>query len=87
MPTFSESMLLVLMLPFPSCMQVGQGKPVFTIPGRGPQFTAAFAEAQSRLLGESVSANTCCTKVLCFYIINISFMLMVVAVRMLSNKL
>jgi len=33
---------------------VGQGKPVFTIPGRGPQFTAAFAEAQSRLLGESV---------------------------------
>lgn len=33
---------------------VGQGKPVFTIPGHGPQFTAAFAEAQSRLLGESV---------------------------------
>ncbi|KAG0629606.1 hypothetical protein M758_1G116400 [Ceratodon purpureus] len=33
---------------------VGQGKPVFTIPGEGPQFTAAFADAQSRLLGESV---------------------------------
>lgn len=33
---------------------VGQGKPVFTIPGRGPQFTFAFAEAQSRLLGESI---------------------------------
>lgn len=38
-------------------MQVGQGKPVFTIPGEGPQFTAAFADAQSRLLGESVSVN------------------------------
>lgn len=36
---------------------VGQGKPVFTIPGRGPQFTAAFAEAQSRLLGESIILN------------------------------
>jgi len=33
---------------------VGLGKPVFTFPGAGPQFTAAFAEAQSRLLGPSV---------------------------------
>ncbi|QQE63708.1 hypothetical protein GFS31_03770 [Leptolyngbya sp. BL0902] len=33
---------------------VGLGKPVFTIPGPGPQFTAAFAEAQSRLLGPSI---------------------------------
>jgi uncharacterized protein (TIGR03492 family) len=33
---------------------VGLGKPVFTIPGTGPQFTAAFAEAQSRLLGPSI---------------------------------
>lgn len=34
---------------------VGLGKPVFTIPGAGPQFTAAFAEAQTRLLGPSVT--------------------------------
>jgi uncharacterized protein (TIGR03492 family) len=33
---------------------VGLGKPVFTLPGSGSQFTAAFAEAQSRLLGQSV---------------------------------
>jgi uncharacterized protein (TIGR03492 family) len=33
---------------------VGLGKPAITIPGNGPQFTPAFAEAQSRLLGESV---------------------------------
>jgi uncharacterized protein (TIGR03492 family) len=34
------------------CM--GLGKPVLTIPGAGPQFTWAFAEAQSRLLGPSI---------------------------------
>lgn len=33
---------------------VGLGKPAITIPGEGPQFTPAFAEAQSRLLGKSV---------------------------------
>lgn len=33
---------------------VGLGKPVFSFPGEGPQFTAAFAEAQTRLLGCSV---------------------------------
>jgi uncharacterized protein (TIGR03492 family) len=33
---------------------VGLGKPAITIPGQGPQFTPAFAEAQSRLLGASV---------------------------------
>jgi uncharacterized protein (TIGR03492 family) len=33
---------------------VGLGKPVFTVPGAGPQFTYAFAEAQQRLLGPSV---------------------------------
>lgn len=33
---------------------VGCGKPVITIPGDGPQFTYAFAEAQTRLLGSSV---------------------------------
>jgi uncharacterized protein (TIGR03492 family) len=33
---------------------VGLGKPAFIIPGEGPQFTYTFAEAQTRLLGESV---------------------------------
>ncbi|MEB3226131.1 MAG: lipid-A-disaccharide synthase-related protein [Synechococcus sp.] len=33
---------------------VGLGKPAFTIIGTGPQFTPAFAEAQTRLLGESI---------------------------------
>ncbi len=33
---------------------VGLGKPVIQIPGRGPQFTYRFAEAQMRLLGNSV---------------------------------
>jgi uncharacterized protein (TIGR03492 family) len=33
---------------------VGLGKPVITMSGKGPQFTDAFAEAQTRLLGCSV---------------------------------
>jgi uncharacterized protein (TIGR03492 family) len=33
---------------------VGLGKPVVTLPGAGPQFVPAFAEAQTRLLGRSV---------------------------------
>ncbi len=33
---------------------VGLGKPAFILPGNGPQFTPAFAEAQTRLLGCSV---------------------------------
>lgn len=33
---------------------VGLGKPVITFPGVGPQFTPAFAEAQTRLLGPSL---------------------------------
>jgi uncharacterized protein (TIGR03492 family) len=33
---------------------VGLGKPAIIIPGKGPQFTFSFAEAQSRLLGPSV---------------------------------
>jgi uncharacterized protein (TIGR03492 family) len=36
---------------------VGLGKPALTISGTGPQFTPAFAEAQTRLLGESVLLN------------------------------
>jgi uncharacterized protein (TIGR03492 family) len=33
---------------------VGLGKPVFAVPGDGPAFTYRFAEAQNRLLGDSV---------------------------------
>ncbi len=33
---------------------ISLGKPAVIIPGKGPQFTPAFAEAQTRLLGESV---------------------------------
>lgn len=33
---------------------VGLGRPVLQLPGHGPQFTSAFAEAQRRLLGPSV---------------------------------
>lgn len=33
---------------------VGLGKPAITFPGKGPQFTYAFAEAQSRHLGASI---------------------------------
>jgi len=33
---------------------VGLGKPAITIAGKGPQFTPKFAEAQTRLLGQSV---------------------------------
>lgn len=33
---------------------VGLGKPAIALPGQGPQFTPAFAEAQTRLLGESL---------------------------------
>lgn len=37
---------------------VGMGKPVVTMPGDGPQFTYRFAEAQTRLLGESIQLVT-----------------------------
>jgi uncharacterized protein (TIGR03492 family) len=33
----------------------GLGKPAITLPGQGPQFTPKFAEAQTRLLGPSVT--------------------------------
>ncbi|HEY9299530.1 MAG TPA: hypothetical protein VIQ31_24835 [Phormidium sp.] len=33
---------------------VGLGKPVNAVPGNGPAFTYRFAEAQNRLLGDSV---------------------------------
>ncbi|WP_121970938.1 lipid-A-disaccharide synthase-related protein [Leptolyngbya sp. BC1307] len=33
---------------------VGLGKPVITLPGKGPQFTPAFATVQAKMLGPSV---------------------------------
>ncbi|WP_353931052.1 lipid-A-disaccharide synthase-related protein [Okeanomitos corallinicola TIOX110] len=33
---------------------IGLGKPTIAIPGKGPQYNPAFAEAQSRLLGSSL---------------------------------
>jgi uncharacterized protein (TIGR03492 family) len=33
---------------------IGLGKPAIAIPGQGPQYNPAFAEAQSRLLGSSL---------------------------------
>ena len=33
---------------------VGLGKPIIAVPGNGPAFTYPFAEAQKRLLGDSV---------------------------------
>lgn len=33
---------------------VGLGKPVVTLPGKGPQFTSAFATVQAKMLGPSV---------------------------------
>ncbi len=33
---------------------VGLGKPAITMPGKGPQYTPSFAEAQTRLLGPSL---------------------------------
>ncbi|NEQ70928.1 MAG: hypothetical protein F6K21_36650, partial [Symploca sp. SIO2D2] len=33
---------------------IGLGKPAIAIPGNGPQYTPAFAEAQTRLLGPSL---------------------------------
>ena len=37
---------------------VGLAKPVLQVPGQGPQFTEAFAEAQRRLLGPTVFCAT-----------------------------
>ena len=42
---------------------VGLGKPAVIFPGEGPQFTFAFAEAQSRLLGCSIAMVSSPTQV------------------------
>ena len=49
-----SSDLLICMAGTAAEQAVGLGRPVLQLPGRGPQFTAAFAEAQRRLLGPTV---------------------------------
>ena len=48
---------------------VGLAKPVIQLPGKGPQFTSAFAESQRRLLGPTVfcvDSNVQSSKDICF---------------------
>ena len=49
-----QSDLLICMAGTAAEQAVGLAKPVLQLPGHGPQFTAAFAEAQRRLLGPTV---------------------------------
>ena len=49
-----RSNLVIGMAGTASEQAVGLAKPVLQLPGQGPQFTAAFAEAQRRLLGPTV---------------------------------
>ncbi|MEX1323003.1 MAG: lipid-A-disaccharide synthase-related protein [Synechococcaceae cyanobacterium] len=50
----AEADLVLAMAGTATEQAVGLGKPVLQLVGRGPQFTAGFAEAQRRLLGPSV---------------------------------
>ncbi|MCU0542302.1 MAG: lipid-A-disaccharide synthase-related protein [Oscillatoriaceae cyanobacterium Prado104] len=50
----SEADLAIAMAGTATEQFVGLGKPAIAIPGKGPQFTEAFAETQSRLLGPSL---------------------------------
>ncbi|WP_028952931.1 lipid-A-disaccharide synthase-related protein [Synechococcus sp. CC9616] len=49
-----QSDLLICMAGTAAEQAVGLAKPVLQLPGHGPQFTEAFAEAQRRLLGPTV---------------------------------
>ena len=49
-----SSDLLLCMAGTATEQAVGLAKPVLQVPGKGPQFTPAFAEAQRRLLGPTV---------------------------------
>ncbi|MFM8526002.1 MAG: lipid-A-disaccharide synthase-related protein [Cyanobacteriota bacterium] len=53
-PILRSSVLVLGMAGTAVEQAVGLGKPVVQIPGRGPQFSYAFAEAQMRLLGPAV---------------------------------
>ncbi len=54
----SQSVLVVGMAGTALEQAVGLAKPVVQIEGNGPQFTKSFAEAQRRLLGETVFCST-----------------------------
>jgi len=49
-----SSTILLAMAGTATEQAVGLGKPVIQLPGKGPQFTSEFAEAQRRLLGPTV---------------------------------
>ena len=49
-----SSDLLLCMAGTAAEQAIGLAKPVIQLPGRGPQFTSSFAEAQRRLLGKTV---------------------------------
>ena len=49
-----HSDLLICMAGTAAEQAIGLAKPVLQLPGRGPQFTEAFAEAQRRLLGPTI---------------------------------
>ncbi|MEL6438619.1 MAG: lipid-A-disaccharide synthase-related protein [Cyanobacteria bacterium J06621_8] len=51
---FAQSDVAIAMAGTATEQFVGMGKPAVIFPGEGPQFTHAFAEAQSRLLGCSI---------------------------------
>ena len=53
-----SSDLLLCMAGTAAEQAVGMAKPVLQLPGQGPQFTAGFAEAQRRLLGQTVFCAT-----------------------------
>ena len=53
-PILQGADLVVAMAGTATEQAVGLGKPVLQLAGRGPQFTAGFAEAQRRLLGPAV---------------------------------
>jgi uncharacterized protein (TIGR03492 family) len=50
----SHAQLIIGMAGLAVAQAVALGKPVIQIPGNGPQFTYAFAEAENRMLGPSV---------------------------------
>ncbi len=54
----TESDLAISMSGTAAEQVVGMSKPVLQVEGKGPQFTAAFAEAQRRLLGQHVYCYT-----------------------------
>ena len=53
-----SSDLLLCMAGTATEQAIGLAKPVVQLPGRGPQFTSSFAEAQRRLLGKTVFCAT-----------------------------